>query len=100
MNNTRSPFRNKNHELRFLRSIGMKKRRLIEGIECQHLLTVLALVEPTSSTKVIKNQKTFIEIYHHAGKEYELTWGFDSQGSPKSFLEEITHYDIQQDSTT
>ena len=73
--------------LQFLRSIGMKNRRVLEGTEREHMLTVLALVEPTNSSN---NQRTFTETYHHAGKDYELTWGFNDDGNPDPWVEEVT----------
>ena len=85
---------NEKEALDFLKSIGMKKRRLIEGVEREHMLTLLTLIEPTDSSN---NQRTFTETYHHAGKEYELTWGFDIEGEPQPYVEEITDYDFQQD---
>jgi len=77
---------NEKEALEFLKSIGMKKRRTLEGKEREHLLTLLALIEPTD---ISDNQRTFTETYHHAGKEYELTWGFNDVG-PAPYVEEIT----------
>lgn len=77
----------------------MKKRRTLEGEEREHMLTLLALLDPTESSN---NQRTFTEVYHHAGKEYELTWGFDD-GFPEPFVEEVRELDaddIQQNQTT
>lgn len=82
--------------LEFLKSIGMKKRRLIEGVEREHMLTLFALLEPWETHN---NQRTFTEFYVHAGKEYELTWGFSIEGAPEPLVEEITEYDFQQDTT-
>lgn len=73
----------------------MKKRRTLEGEEREHMLTLLALVEPTDESN---NQRTFTETYHHAGKEYELTWGFSDSG-PEPLVEEVSELrdnDIQQ----
>ena len=83
---SRSPFRTKEEATEFLRSIGMKNRRVLEGDEREHILTLLALLEPID---VSNNQRTFTETYHHAGKEYELTWGFSDVG-PTPYVEEIT----------
>ena len=85
-NVTRSPFSSKEEATEFLRRIGMKNRRVLEGEERDHMLTLLALVEPID---VSNNQRTFTETYHHAGKEYELTWGFSDIG-PTPYVEEIT----------
>lgn len=81
--------------IEFLKRLGMKDRRVIEGTEREHLLTLLALIEPTSESN---NQRTFTETYHHAGKEYELTWGFSDVG-PTPYVEEIKELDddFQQD---
>lgn len=87
---------NEKEALEFLKSIGMKNRRVLEGEERDHMLTLLALIEPTD---VSNNQRTFTETYYHAGKEYELTWGFSDVG-PTPYVEEITDYDFQQDKTT
>lgn len=76
----------KEEALEFLRSVGMKNHRLIEGTEREHLLTLFALIEPTESSN---NQRTFTETYHHAGKEYDVTWGFSDEG-PEPIVEEIT----------
>lgn len=82
----RSPFKTKEEAIEFLKSIGMKNRRVLEGDERDHILTLLALLEPID---VSNNQRTFTETYHHAGKEYELTWGFSDVG-PTPYVEEIT----------
>ena len=82
----RSPFKTKEEAIEFLKSIGMKNRRVLEGDEREHILTLLALLEPTD---VSNNQRTFTETYLHAGKEYELTWGFSDVG-PTPYVEEIT----------
>jgi hypothetical protein len=81
-----SPFKTKEEAIEFLKSIGMKNRRVLEGDEREHILTLLALLEPID---VSNNQRTFTETYLHAGKEYELTWGFSDVG-PTPYVEEIT----------
>ena len=81
--------------LEFLEKIGYKKRRVLEGTEREHILTLLALIDPID---VSNNQRTFTETYLHAGKEYEITWGFSDMG-PEPFVEEITDYDFQQNTT-
>ena len=83
----RSPFGTKEEALEFLKSIGMKNRRVLEGDEREHMLTIFALVEPTETSN---NQRTFTETYYHAGKEYEVTWGFSIEGEPEPLVEEIT----------
>lgn len=83
----RSPFRNQEEALAFLRKIGMKKRRVLEGVEREHMLLVFALIGPTESSN---NQRTFSETYYHIGKEYEVTYGFSENGEPDPIIEEIT----------
>ncbi len=81
------PPKTKEEALEFLKSIGMKNRRQLEGTEREHIITLLTLVEPA---EVSNNQRTFTETYFHAGKEYELTWGFSIEGEPEPYVEEIT----------
>ena len=83
----RSPFKNQEEALAFLRKIGMKKRRTLLGTEREHMLLVFALIGPTDSSN---NQRTFSETYHHIGKEYEVTYGFSENGEPDPIVEEIT----------
>ena len=73
----------------FIRKIMGPPRRIIEGQEREHLLTVFALIEPTSDSN---NQHFWTDVYHHAGKEYHHTTGGDIDR-----LEEILPDDIQQD---
>lgn len=82
-----SPFSNQQEALEFLKSIGMKNRRTLLGQERDHMITLLALIEPIESSN---NQRTFTETYFHAGKEYELTWGFSIEGEPDPLVEEIS----------
>jgi len=83
----RSPFRNQEEALEFLKSIGMKKRRTLLGTEREHMLLVLALIGPTDSSN---NQRTFTETFHYIGREYEVTYGFSEEGEPDPIVEEIT----------
>ena len=83
----RSPFRNQEEALAFLRKIGMKKRRVLEGVEREQMLLVFALIGPTDSSN---NQRTFSETYYHIGKEYEVTYGFSEKDEPDPIVEEIT----------
>lgn len=79
----------KKEALALLKSIGYKERRLIEGDERKYMLTLFALLDPNECSN---NQRTFTETYQHAGKEYELTWGFSDEG-PEPLVEEIIHID-------
>ena len=83
----RSPFKNQEEAFAFLRKIGMKKRRVLEGVERDHMLLIFALIEPHDSSN---NQRTFSETYYHVGKEYEVTYGFSYEGEPDPIVEEIT----------
>lgn len=83
----RSPFRNQEEALDFLKSIGMKKRRVLEGVEREHMLLLFALIEPVSKDN---NQRTFSETYLHNGKQYEVTYGFSMEGEPDPIVEELT----------
>jgi hypothetical protein len=75
----------------FLKKIGYKKRRLLEGDERKIMLTFLLLLDPINESRL---QTTFIETYYHAGKVYEVTYGFSDVG-PTPYIEEITtHYDL------
>jgi hypothetical protein len=83
----RSPFRNQEEALAFLKKIGTKKRRVIEGVEREHMLLIFALIGPTESSN---NQRTFTNVYRHIGKEYEVTYGFSDLGEPDPIVEELT----------
>jgi hypothetical protein len=83
----RSPFRNQEEALAFLKKIGMKKRRTLTGTEREHMLLIFALIEPK---EVSNNQRTFTNVYHHIGKEYEVTYGFSDSGEPDPIVEELT----------
>lgn len=56
----------------FMRSVMGPPRRIIEGQEREHLLTVFNLIEPISESN---NQRSWTTVYHHAGKEYHFTQG-------------------------
>jgi len=73
----------------FLRKINGPEQRIIEGQEKEHLFTVFNLIEPSSQSN---NQRTWTNVYHHAGKEYHYT-----QGEGFDELAEILPDDIQQD---
>ena len=83
----RSPFRNQEEALAFLKKIGTKKRRVIEGVEREHMLLIFALIDPIESSN---NQRVFSDRYRHIGKEYEVTYGFSDSGEPDPIVEELT----------
>lgn len=64
-----------------------KKRRMLVGEEKEQMLILLNLIKDKSDY-----QTAFIETYYHAGKEYEVIYGFSDIG-PTPYIEEIT-YDI------
>lgn len=74
---------------KFLRDIHGPEQRIITGVEKEHMLTVFGLIDPTSESN---NQRTWTTVYHHAGKEYHLTFG---EGFTE--LAEILPDDFQQD---
>lgn len=76
----------KEDAIKFLKAMGLKDHRYIGGQEREHLLTVFRLIEPTSSSN---NQRTWTDTYHHAGKEYHVTYGFGVDGGDEPLVEEI-----------
>lgn len=78
----------------FLKKIGMKKRRALSDSEREQMLIVFKLIEPTEYINGFLDQKTFVQIYHHANKEYEVTWGYNIQGEKEPYIEELTDYDL------
>ena len=83
----RSPFKNQEEALAFLKKIGMKRRRTLLGTEREQMLLIFALIGPTESSN---NQRTISETYHHCGKEYDVTYGFSEKDEPDPIVEEIT----------
>lgn len=71
----------------FLRQVMGPFRRTLEGDEREHMLTVLRLIEPISSSN---NQRSFTEEYEHAGKRYDVHY-FEGE----TVVEEILPDDIQ-----
>lgn len=53
----------------FLREIMGPDTRLLEGEEKEYMLTVLRLIEPIDASN---NQRTWTEVYKHAGKTYHV----------------------------
>lgn len=51
----------------FIRRVMGPSKRMLEGQEKEHMLTVFRLIEPVESTN---NQRSFTDEYHHAGKVY------------------------------
>lgn len=73
----------------FIRKVMGPERRKIEGQERDHLMTILALIEPSHSNN---NQRSWTDVYEHAGKVYHVHY-FEGETE----VEEILPDDIQQD---
>lgn len=83
--------RNDPDELKkFLRSIMGPDRRTLEGTEKEHMLTVFNLIDPIESSN---NQRTWTDVYEHAGKIYHVHF-FDT--GPGVVVEEVLPDDFQQ----
>jgi hypothetical protein len=70
----------------FIRRVMGPERRILEGNEREHMLTVFSLVEPIN---VSNNQRSFTEEYEHAGKKYDVHYFED-----ETIVEEILPDDI------
>lgn len=68
----------------FIRKVMGPPRRVLEGAEREHMLTVLRLVEPIRSTN---NQRSFTDEYVHAGKRYDVHY-FDDETVVEEILED------------
>ncbi len=68
----------------FIRKIMGPPRRVLEGEEREHMLTVLRLVEPIRSTN---NQRSFTDEYVHAGKMYDVHY-FEDETVVEEILED------------
>jgi hypothetical protein len=68
----------------FIRKVMGPPRRVLEGAEREHMLTVLRLVEPIRSTN---NQRSFTDEYVHAGKMYDIHY-FDDETVVEEILED------------
>ena len=71
----------------FIRKVMGPERRILEGNEREHMLTVFSLVEPIN---VSNNQRSFTEEYEHAGKKYDVHYFEDD-----TIVEEILPDDFQ-----
>ena len=68
----------------FIRKVMGPDRRVLEGVEREHMLTVLRLVEPIRTTN---NQRSFTDEYIHAGKMYDVYY-FDDETVVEEILED------------
>ena len=73
----------------FIRRIMGPERRVLEGTEREHMLTVLRLIEPIRTTN---NQRSFTDEYVHADRMYDVHYFED-----ETVVEEILKDDFQQD---
>jgi hypothetical protein len=68
----------------FIRKVMGPDRRVLEGVEREHMLTVLRLVEPIRTTN---NQRSFTDEYIHAGKMYDVHY-FDDETVVEEIIED------------
>ena len=68
----------------FIRKVMGPPRRVLEGAEREHMLTVLRLVEPIRTTN---NQRSFTDEYIHAGKIYDVHY-FDDETVVEEIIED------------
>ena len=73
----------------FIRKIMGPPKRVLEGDEREHMLTVFRLIEPVRQTN---NQRSFTDEYIHAGKMYDVHYFED-----EVIVEEYLPDDFQQD---
>ncbi len=68
----------------FLRNVMGPSRRTITGTEKALMLTLFKLIEPVSSSN---NQRSFTDVYVHAGKTYDVHY-FDDETVVEEILED------------
>lgn len=68
----------------FIRKVMGPPKRVLEGTEREHLLTVFKLLEPVRESN---NQRSFTEEYEHAGKKYDVHY-FDNETIVEEYLDE------------
>ena len=73
----------------FIRRIMGPPKRVLQGDEREHMLTVFRLIEPIRTTN---NQRSFTEEYVHAGKMYDVHY-FEGETEVEEYLPD----DFQQD---
>jgi hypothetical protein len=57
---------------KLLREIMGPPRRELKGEEYKHTWLILKFIDPVESSN---NQRTFTDVYEHAGKTYHVTYG-------------------------
>ena len=68
----------------FIHKVMGPPRRVLEGTEREHMLTVLRLIEPVKTTN---NQRAFTDEYIHAGKMYDVHY-FDDETVVEEILKD------------
>jgi hypothetical protein len=68
----------------FFRAIMGPPRRVLEGAERDHMLTVFRLLEPFETSN---NQRSFTEEYRHANKVYHVNY-FEGEIEVEELLDE------------
>jgi hypothetical protein len=68
----------------FIRKIMGPPKRVLEGDERDHMLTVFSLLEPVRQTN---NQRSFTDEYVHAGKMYDVHY-FEDEVIVEEYLDE------------
>jgi YHS domain-containing protein len=68
----------------FTRRVMGPPKRVLEGQEKEHMLTIFRLIDPVESTN---NQSSFTEEYHYAGKTYYVHY-FGSEVEIEEVLQE------------
>ena len=68
----------------FIRKIMGPPRRVLDGNEREHMLTVFRLIEPVN---VSNNQRSFAEEYEHANKKYVVHY-FEDETIVEEVLED------------
>lgn len=69
---------------KFLRKVMGPPKRVLEGDEREHMLTVFRLLEPIRQTN---NQRSFTDEYVHAGKMYDVHY-FEDEVIVEEYLDE------------
>ena len=67
-----------------IRKVMGPPKRVLEGDEREHMLTVFRLLEPVRQTN---NQRSFTDEYVHAGKMYDVHY-FEGETVVEEYLED------------
>ena len=72
---------------KFMRDILGPDRRILTGEEYNHILLIMGLTEPTSSSN---NQRTWTDEYQIDGRRYDITYGITDGPEIAEILEDDT----------